>query len=62
MLRYKLPRRLWDRGNYLNGNMIKELEQFFVSYNKPEGKKFKVLGCKNADVAMKLIKDSRKAA
>jgi inorganic pyrophosphatase len=42
--------------------MIKELEEFFASYHKPEGKKFKVLGCKDADAAMKLIKQSRKAA
>jgi inorganic pyrophosphatase len=45
-----------------NGNMIKELEEFFASYHKPEGKKFKVLGCKDANAAMKLIKQSRKAA
>ncbi len=43
----------------LNSNMIKELENFFVAYNKARGKKFKILGCKNAAAAMKLIKKSR---
>ncbi|HTV65269.1 MAG TPA: inorganic diphosphatase [Bryocella sp.] len=44
----------------LNSNMIEELERFFVAYNKAHGKKFKVLGCKDAGTAMKLIKKSRK--
>jgi len=44
----------------LNSNMIEELERFFVAYNKARGKKFKVLGCKDADTAMKLIKKSSK--
>jgi inorganic pyrophosphatase len=43
----------------LNSNMIKELESFFVAYNKARGKNFKILGCKDADAAMKLIKKSR---
>ncbi len=43
----------------LNGNMIQELESFFAAYNKARGKKFRILGCKNADLAMKLIKKSR---
>ena len=43
----------------LNGNMIKELEDFFVAYNKARGKKFKLLGVKNAETAMKLIKKTR---
>jgi inorganic pyrophosphatase len=44
----------------LNSNMIRELEQFFVAYNKARGKKFKLLGCKGMSAAMKLIKKSRK--
>ncbi len=28
----------------LNSKMIKELEDFFVAYNKARGKKFKLLG------------------
>lgn len=43
----------------LNSNMIKEVEAFFVAYNKARGKKFKLLGCKNANTAMKLIKKTR---
>ncbi len=43
----------------LNSTMIGELEEFFSAYNKARGKKFKILGCKNANTAMKLIKKSR---
>ena len=43
----------------LNSNMIQELEDFFVAYNKAKGRKFKLLGVKNAKVAMKLIKKTR---
>jgi inorganic pyrophosphatase len=43
----------------LNRRMIKELEDFFVAYNKARGKKFKLLGCKDAKTAMKLIKKTR---
>lgn len=43
----------------LNRNMIKELEKFFVAYNKARGRKFKILGCKDANRAMKLIKKTR---
>jgi inorganic pyrophosphatase len=43
----------------LNSNMIRELEDFFVAYNKARGTKFKLLGCKGMNTAMKLIKKSR---
>jgi|SRR5579863_841210 len=43
----------------LNSNMIDEVEDFFVAYNKARGKKFKLLGCKSMKTAMKLIKKSR---
>lgn len=43
----------------LNSRMIQELEDFFVAYNKPRGKKFKLLGVQDAKVAMKLIKKTR---
>lgn len=43
----------------LNTNMIKELEEFFVAYNKAKGRKFKILGCKDVDTAMKFIKKTR---
>ena len=43
----------------LNSKMIEELEDFFVAYNKARGTKFKLLGVKDAKVAMKLIKKTR---
>jgi inorganic pyrophosphatase len=43
----------------LNSKMIEELEQFFVAYNRENGRKFKLLGCKGMKTAMKLIKKSR---
>ena len=44
----------------LNGTMLKEIEQFFVNYNKEKGKKFKVLGRRGPQEAMKLLKKSLK--
>ena len=44
----------------LNSRMIRELELFFVAYNKAHGKKFKLLGCKGKSTAMRLIKKSWK--
>lgn len=41
---------------------VHELEEFFVNYHRLEGKRYKLLGCKGADVAMRAIKDSRRAA
>ena len=46
----------------LNDNMLKEIEQFFVNYNKERGKKFKVLGRKGPKQAWKLLKKSHKAS
>jgi inorganic pyrophosphatase len=46
----------------LPGKWIKELEIFFVNYHSLEGKKYRLLGCKGADAAMRLIKQARKAA
>lgn len=40
----------------------KELEEFFVHYHSLEGKQYRLLGCKGADAAMKLIDDAQKAA
>jgi inorganic pyrophosphatase len=37
----------------------KELEDFFISYNKSRGKKFKVVGLKGAGQGLKLVKKSR---
>ena len=41
---------------------VHELEQFFVNYHRLEGKQYKLLGCRGADVAMRAIKDSQRAA
>jgi inorganic pyrophosphatase len=42
----------------LNEHMLNEVERFFTNYNQEHGKGFKVLGVKNKDAAMKLIKKS----
>ena len=42
----------------LNSNMLKEIEQFFVTYNKEKGKKFKVLRMRGPKQALKLVKKS----
>src|ERR1700758_3665892 len=47
--------------NDLPGKWVKELEIFFVNYHNLEGKEFRLLGCKGADVALRLIKDAKKA-
>jgi inorganic pyrophosphatase len=41
---------------------IKELEDFFVNYHKLQGKQYKLLGCKDAPEALRLIKRAQKAA
>jgi inorganic pyrophosphatase len=46
----------------LNTNMIEEIEKFFVTYNEERGKKFKVLGRKGPQQAMKLLKKSLRRA
>jgi inorganic pyrophosphatase len=43
-------------------HFIKELESFFVNYHQLEGKQYKLLGCKDAAEALRLIKQARKAA
>lgn len=40
----------------LNPNMLKEIEQFFVTYNKEKGKKFRVLRMRGPRQARKLLK------
>jgi inorganic pyrophosphatase len=40
----------------LNSNMLKEIEQFFITYNKERGKKFKVLRMRGPAQAMKVVK------
>jgi inorganic pyrophosphatase len=43
----------------LNKSMVKEIENFFIDYNKHEGKKFQPSGWKNSKTAMKLINKSK---
>src|SRR5580704_15783603 len=43
-------------------HFVKELEDFFVNYHRLEGKQYKLLGCKDANEAMRLIKQAQKAA
>jgi inorganic pyrophosphatase len=45
----------------LPSKWIDELQEFFVNYHNLEGKKYRLLGCKGADVALRLIKDAQKA-
>jgi inorganic pyrophosphatase len=40
----------------LNSNMLKEIEQFFITYNKERGKKFRVLRMRGPTHAMKMVK------
>ena len=44
----------------LPGAMIDELEEFFINYNKIEGKKFKVLSVINEKEALKAIESNKK--
>jgi inorganic pyrophosphatase len=46
----------------LPGQWLTELQDFFVNYHNLEGKKYKLLGCKGEDVALRLIKKAQKAA
>ena len=43
----------------LNKSMVKEIENFFIDYNKHEGKKFHPSGWKNSKTAMKIIEKSK---
>ena len=55
---YANIRRLKD----LPDKWIDELQEFFVHYHSLEGKQYRLLGCKGADAAMKLIHESQKEA
>jgi inorganic pyrophosphatase len=45
----------------ISPSILDQLEQFFVSYNKLHGKKFKVTGRGGPNRALKIIKDGIKA-
>jgi inorganic pyrophosphatase len=38
---------------------IEELETFFVNYHNLEGKQYRLLGCRGAQTALRLVKKSR---
>lgn len=42
----------------LNDHMLDEVERFFTNYDQESGKQFKVLGVRDKDAALKLIKKS----
>ena len=46
----------------LPSSFLQELEEFFVNYHRQEGKQYKLLGCKGAAEAMRLIGKARRAA
>jgi inorganic pyrophosphatase len=46
----------------LPAQWLTELQDFFVNYHNLEGKKYKLLGCKGEDAALRLIKKAQKAA
>ena len=48
--------------NDLPRQFLHELEEFFVNYHHLEGKEYKLLGCKEADVAMRMIQKAQRAA
>jgi len=52
----------WKKLSDLPDQFMKELEAFFVNYHGLEGKKYKLLGCKEAKTALDLVKKSQKAA
>lgn len=51
---YEKIRKLKD----LPEKWIKEVETFFVNYHDLEGKKYRLLGCKGADAALRLVSSS----
>ena len=46
----------------LPGQMLRELQDFFVNYHRLEGKEYKLLGCNDTQAAFSLIHKAQKAA
>lgn len=44
----------------INGNLMNEIEHFFLSYNQSRGKKFKILGRHGPKRALELVKEAEK--
>jgi inorganic pyrophosphatase len=51
----------WRTLQDLPDQFIKELEAFFVNYHNLEGKKYKLLGCKDIKIALDSVKKAEKA-
>lgn len=41
---------------------LHELEEFFVNYHRLEGKRYKLLGCKDTNLAMRMVRQAKRAA
>ena len=52
----------WNKLKDLPDHFVTELEAFFVNYHNLEGKKYKLLGCKDSKTALDLVKKAQKAA
>lgn len=46
----------------LPGQLIRELEEFFVQYSRLEGRQYRVLSCKGAAAAVRAVDKAREAA
>ena len=44
----------------LNSNLVREIERFFVAYNKTKGKEFEILGRYGPERAIQLVKNGKK--
>jgi inorganic pyrophosphatase len=51
----------WKKLRDLPDQFMTQLEAFFVNYHGLEGKKYKLLGCKDTKIALDLIKKAEKA-
>lgn len=51
-----------DSPNDLPQNFLDELQQFFVNYDRLEGKEYKLLGCKGRAEAERLVAKAKRAA
>ena len=50
------------RATDIPGQFLNQLQEFFVNYHRLEGKEYRLLGCKGAAEATKLIKQAKRAA
>ena len=55
-----IPSTLGEDGDPLSKTLLSQLEEFFVSYNKQRGKKFRVKGTGGPGKAIRFLKDGIK--